>query len=132
MLNFEPLNCLTFGRNPANSNPSPASKNKQKFRKSAWNKTMANHFEFNIRVYIEYPDAGVIFDHDIHIRYMERIRTEWLRAAGVSDYWLQTDYDFVVHIINVKYMRPILLDDLMTVAARIISCKASSLVLEQN
>jgi len=132
MLNFEPLNCLTVGRNPANSNPFPASKNKQKFRKSAWNKTMANHFEFNIRVYIEDTDAGGIVYHANHIRYMERTRTEWLRAAGVSHYWHQTDYNFVVHKINVKYMRPILMDDLITVTARVISCKASSFVLQQN
>jgi len=123
---------LTVGRNPANSNRFPASKNKQKFRKSAWNKTMANHFEFNIRVYIEDTDAGGIVYHANHIRYMERTRTEWLRASGVSHYWHQSDYNFVVHKINVKYMRPILMDDLITVTARVISCKASSFVLQQN
>jgi len=93
---------------------------------------MANHFEFNIRVYIEDTDAGGIVYHANHIRYMERTRTEWLRAAGVSHYWHQTDYNFVVHKINVKYMRPILMDDLITVTARVISCKASSFVLQQN
>ena len=44
---------------------------------------MANHFEFNIRVYIEDTDAGGIVYHANHIRYMERTRTEWLRASGV-------------------------------------------------
>jgi len=120
MLNFEPLNCLTFGRNPANSNPSPASKNKQKFRKSVWNKTMANHFEFNIRVYIEDTDAGGIVYHANHIRFMERTRTEWLRASGISHYWHQKDYNFVVHKINVKYSRPIMMDDLITVTASVV------------
>lgn len=53
------------------------------------NTLMANHFEFNIRVYIEDTDAGGIVYHANHIRYMERTRTEWLRAAGVDHYWHQ-------------------------------------------
>jgi YbgC/YbaW family acyl-CoA thioester hydrolase len=43
---------------------------------------MANHFEFNIRVYIEDTDAGGIVYHANHIRFMERTRTEWLRAGA--------------------------------------------------
>lgn len=39
------------------------------------NTLMANHFEFNIRVYIEDTDAGGIVYHANHIRYMERTRT---------------------------------------------------------
>jgi len=60
---------------------------------------MANHFEFNIRVYIEDTDAGGIVYHANHIRFMERTRTEWLRAAGVDHYWHQQDYNFVVHVL---------------------------------
>ena len=76
--------------------------------------------------------AGGIVYHANHIRYMERTRTEWLRAAGVDHYWHQEDYNFVVHQIQVKYVRPILMDDLITVTARVILCKAASFVLQQN
>ena len=93
---------------------------------------MANHFEFNIRVYIEDTDAGGIVYHANHIRFMERARTEWLRSTGIAHYWHQKDYSFVVHQIQVKYVRPILMDDLITVTARVISCKAASFVLQQN
>ncbi len=55
-----------------------------------------------------------------------------LRATGVDHYWHQQDYNFVVHKINVKYSRPILMDDLITVTASVVSCKASSFVLQQN
>ena len=89
-------------------------------------------FAFNIRVYIEDTDAGGIVYHANHIRFMERARTEWLRTQGIAHYWQQTDYSFVVHKINVKYVRPILMDDLITVTARVISCKAASFVLQQN
>ena len=93
---------------------------------------MTNSFRFPIRVYIEDTDAGGIVYHANHIRFMERARTEWLRASGIDHYWHQKDYNFVVHKINVKYMRPILMDDLITVTARVVSCKATSFVLQQN
>ena len=95
-------------------------------------KVMANKFEFQIRVYIEDTDAGGIVYHANHIRFMERARTEWLRASGISHYWHQKDYNFVVHKIGLKYSRPILMDDLITVTASVVSCKATSFVLQQN
>ena len=93
---------------------------------------MANLFEFKIRVYIEDTDAGGIVYHANHIRFMERTRTEWLRASGIDHYWHQKDYNFVVHKIALKYMRPIMMDDMITVTASVLSYKASSFVLQQN
>ena len=93
---------------------------------------MATRFEFPIRVYIEDTDAGGIVYHANHIKYMERTRTEWLRSAGVAHYWHQTDYGFVVHNISVKYFKPILMDDLLTVTAQVISCKSASFSLQQE
>lgn len=89
-------------------------------------------FEFPIRIYIEDTDAGGIVYHANHIRFMERARTEWLRASGIAHYWHQKDYNFVVHKISVKYLRPILMDDLIIVTAKILSYKSASFVLEQN
>ncbi|WP_122899627.1 tol-pal system-associated acyl-CoA thioesterase [Acinetobacter sp. B51(2017)] len=93
---------------------------------------MSNRFEFPIRIYIEDTDAGGIVYHANHIRFMERTRTEWLRACGIEHYWHQQDYNFVVHKISLKYMRPILMDDLITVTATVVSCKSTSFVLQQN
>lgn len=93
---------------------------------------MANLFEFQIRVYMEDTDAGGIVYHANHIRFMERTRTEWLRASGIDHYWHQKDYHFVVHKIALKYMRAILMDDLITVTASVVSCKSTSFVLQQN
>lgn len=93
---------------------------------------MSNSFSFPIRVYIEDTDAGGIVYHANHIKYMERARTEWLRASGIDHYWHQKDYGFVVHEIAVKYHRPILMDDLLSVTARVISCKAASFSLQQQ
>ncbi|WP_445115434.1 tol-pal system-associated acyl-CoA thioesterase [Acinetobacter sp. WZC-1] len=93
---------------------------------------MANRFEFQLRVYIEDTDAGGIVYHANHIRFMERARTEWLRASGIDHYWHQKDYGFVVHKIALKYSRPILMDDFITVTASVVSCKATSFVLQQD
>jgi len=93
---------------------------------------MTNHFQFQIRVYIEDTDAGGIVYHANHIRFMERARTEWLRASRIDHYWHQKDYHFVVHKIALKYMRAILMDDLITVTASVVSCKSTSFVLQQN
>lgn len=89
-------------------------------------------FSFPIRVYIEDTDAGGIVYHANHIRFMERTRTEWLRSSGIAHYWHQKNYNFVVHKLEVKYLRPILMDDLITVTAKVLSCKSASFVLEQN
>lgn len=89
-------------------------------------------FQFPIRIYIEDTDAGGIVYHANHIRFMERARSEWLRAAGIAHYWHQHDYSFVVHKIALKYHRPILMDDLIMVTASVISCKATSFVLKQE
>lgn len=93
---------------------------------------MANYFSFPIRVYIEDTDAGGIVYHANHIRFMERTRTEWLRASGIAHYWHQKDYNFVVHKLEIKYLRPILMDDLITVTAKVLQCKSASFILEQN
>lgn len=89
-------------------------------------------FQFPIRVYIEDTDAGGIVYHANHIRYFERARTEWLRALGVTHYWDQHDYSFVVHEIAVQYHKPIFMDNLLDVTVHVSSCKSVSFTLQQN
>ncbi|MBF7687521.1 tol-pal system-associated acyl-CoA thioesterase [Acinetobacter rathckeae] len=91
-----------------------------------------NTFWFPVRVYIEDTDAGGIVYHANHLSFMERARTEWLRASGVAHYWHQTDYSFVVRHVDLKYLKPILMDDLVHVGVEVICCKSASLVLQQN
>lgn len=89
-------------------------------------------FSFPVRVYIEDTDAGGIVYHANHIRFMERARTEWLRAHGIAHYWSQTDYSFVVHHIDVHYHKPIFMNDLLDVTVRVLSCNSASFTLQQN
>ena len=40
--------------------------------------------EWPVRVYYEDTDAGGVVYHASYLRYLERARTEWLRALGLS------------------------------------------------
>lgn len=89
-------------------------------------------FSFPIRVYIEDTDAGGIVYHANHLKFCERARTEWLRAAGIDHYLLAGDFSFVVRHVDVHYHKPALMDDLLTVRVEPISCKGASFGLKQT
>ena len=48
-------------------------------------------FEFPIRVYWEDTDAGGIVFYANYLKFMERGRTEWLRALGIEQQRLRDD-----------------------------------------
>lgn len=74
-------------------------------------------FEFPIRVYWEDTDAGGIVFYANYLKFFERARTEWLRAAGVEQHQLREDTGiiFVVAGTSLRYLAPARLDDLLTV-----------------
>ncbi len=56
----------------------------------------AASFQFPVRVYYEDTDAGGIVYNANYLKFLERARTEWLRAMGVEqDVWLQQSIAFV-------------------------------------
>lgn len=92
---------------------------------------MAACFEFFIRVYIEDTDAGGIVYHANHIKYMERTRTEWLRSLTAEHYWSQPDYTLVVYALDLRYHKPIFMNNLIRVTATVTRVKAASFEVEQ-
>ena len=87
-----------------------------------------------IRVYIEDTDAGGIVYYANYLRFMERGRTEWLRACGIElDIW-QEQYRtlFVVQSVQIDYRAPAKFNDLLTVDTRLVTLKSASLVCEQQ
>lgn len=78
-------------------------------------------FRMPVRVYYEDTDAGGVVYYANYLKYLERARTEWLRAAG----WGQTDLAsdrgvlFAVRSIELDYHAPARLDDALEVEARI-------------
>jgi acyl-CoA thioester hydrolase len=83
---------------------------------------MHSNFTWNIRVYYEDTDAGGIVFYANYLKFFERARTEWLRAAGVGQQTLTETHGviFVVKSTTVDYHSPAQLDDELkiTVAVR--------------
>ena len=86
-----------------------------------------------VRVYIEDTDAGGVVFYANYLRYMERARTEALRAAGVDlvEWQLRHRRLFVVRSVRIDYLAPARLDDELTVHAQIRNVGRASLVCEQ-
>lgn len=80
---------------------------------------MKVEFELPVRVYIEDTDAQGIVYYVNYLKYMERARSEWLRAHGFANpaFW-EEDRIFVVHSLSVSYRRPASLYDDLVVTAR--------------
>lgn len=77
------------------------------------NSTPPRDFNWRIRVYYEDTDTGGVVFYANYLKFFERARTEWLRAAGVGQRTLeQTDgVMFVVKSTSVDYHAPAKLDD---------------------
>jgi acyl-CoA thioester hydrolase len=74
-------------------------------------------YTLTLRVYYEDTDAGGIVYHARYLAFAERARTEALRQAGVPHAELVEGYGliFVVHRVEMDYLRPARLDDELTV-----------------
>jgi 4-hydroxybenzoyl-CoA thioesterase len=75
-------------------------------------------FAIPARVYIEDTDAGGIVYYVNYLKFMERSRTEFLRALGYDKpAILEGGLLLVVHSATINYRRPARLDDLLQVSA---------------
>jgi acyl-CoA thioester hydrolase len=70
-------------------------------------------YSWTIRVYYEDTDAGGIVFYTNYLKFFERARTEWLRAAGIGQLALAEGDGvmFVVKNTSVDYHAPAKLDD---------------------
>jgi acyl-CoA thioester hydrolase len=75
-------------------------------------------FAWQARVYWEDTDAGGIVYYGNYMRYLERARTEWLRAKGIWQRRLEqeTGVIFTVIDLQVTYRLPARLDDLLWIS----------------
>ncbi len=74
-------------------------------------------FEITLRTYYEDTDmAGVVY-YANYLKFFERARTEWLRQLGIENRHTKESVGgvFVVVECHVKYLRPAVMDDLLTV-----------------
>jgi len=85
-------------------------------------------------VYYEDTDAGGVVFYANYLAYMERARTEWLRAIGFSNSGLAEDAGvvFAVRHVEVDYLAPARLDDQLEATARIVHSSRTSLTFRQE
>jgi acyl-CoA thioester hydrolase len=91
-------------------------------------------FTFPVRVYWEDTDAGGVVYYASYLRFLERARSEWLRALGVDQAAMLRDerLQFVVVEANVRYHRAARFDDELVVSVKLVERRGASMVLAQD
>jgi tol-pal system-associated acyl-CoA thioesterase len=87
-----------------------------------------------VRVYLEDTDAqGVVYNAS-YFRFMERARTEWLRARGIdhNEAREQHGVQFVLTSIAAQFHAPARLGDLLTVTAEAVETRGARVVFAQT
>ncbi len=91
-------------------------------------------FTWTIRVYYEDTDTGGIVYYANYLKFFERARTEWLRAAGYEQRRLSEEFglQFVVAQVQCDYRQPARLDDLLEIDLRVLKSGRVFIVFEQT
>lgn len=90
-------------------------------------------FTWPVRVYYEDSDASGVAYHANYLRWFERARSEWLRARGHSHTALAEQHGaaFTLARVEVDYLRPARLDDLLEVTVAVAERRRASMVFDQ-
>jgi acyl-CoA thioester hydrolase len=91
-------------------------------------------FTWTVRVYYEDTDTGGVVYYANYLKFFERARTEWLRAAGFGQQELASGQglQFVVARVECDYKRPARLDDMIRIDVRVVHAGRASVVFEQT
>jgi acyl-CoA thioester hydrolase len=95
---------------------------------------MSDPFAHTVRVYWEDTDAGGVVFYANYLKFFERARTEWLRAAGFGQEQLHSALGliFVVRETAVRYHRPARLDDELQITVEPEPLRRVTLTLAQS
>ena len=91
-------------------------------------------FSWRTRVYWEDTDAGGVVYHAGYLRFLERARTEWMRAAVAGQDALRQSHGivFVVRELDIAYDKPARLDDELDSTVRVERLRSASLDIAQT
>jgi acyl-CoA thioester hydrolase len=93
-----------------------------------------NPFTWPVRVYYEDTDAGGVVFYANYLKFMERARTEWLRALGLEQQRVRAELGrlFVVRSLSLDYRLGARLDDLLDVTVTLAGRGGASLDFAQQ
>lgn len=89
---------------------------------------------FPVRVYFEDTDLSGIVYHASYLRYMERARSDMLRAVGIDQRGTHAAGDgvYAVADLAIRYLRPARLDDDLLVVTRLRQVTAAAVRIHQR
>lgn len=98
---------------------------------------MPHAFEPNeliVRVYYEDTDFSGRVYHASYLRFLERGRTEWLRAHGLThqDLAANSGIVFVVRSMRIDFLVPARIDDLLVVETEAANARGASMEFRQR
>lgn len=91
-------------------------------------------FVWPVRVYWEDTDAGGVVYYANYLKFLERARSEWLRALDIeqTDMVAEDGVVFVVRRVEADYLRPARFNDALTVTCRLEALGKASLDMAQT
>lgn len=92
---------------------------------------------FALRVYYEDTDFSGAVYHASYLRFMERARTEMLRAAGIHQQEIfegkhGAPFGFAVRAMQIDFFKPARMDDMLNIETQALALRGASLDLEQK
>lgn len=89
-------------------------------------------FSIPVRVYYEDTDCAGIVYYANYLKFLERGRTEWLRALGFDqDLLIEQGVAFAVTHVQLSYKKPARFNDLLNVVTKVVKVGNASMVFEQ-
>ena len=94
----------------------------------------APNFSCKYRVYWEDTDAGGVVYYANYLKFMQRCRTEWLRALGVDQVRLRVERQLQFAVVNVvvDFLRPAVLNDEVLVTAELQRMSGATITFKQT
>jgi len=91
-------------------------------------------FQWQVRVYYEDTDSGGVVYYANYLRFMERARTEWMRALGFEQDRLRAEHGilFAVRSIHIDFHLPARFNELLDVSADVLERGRASLTFGQD
>ena len=91
----------------------------------------------DVRVYYEDTDFSGVVYHASYLRFLERGRTEFLRALGIEHRGSFANggaegFHFVVRAMTIEFLKPAIIDDALSVATRLSTTGGASIEMWQE
>ncbi|MBR6412791.1 MAG: YbgC/FadM family acyl-CoA thioesterase [Alphaproteobacteria bacterium] len=90
-------------------------------------------FNYQIRMCFQDVDGEGIVYHSNYLNYAERARTEWLSRLGLQNQEImELGVAMVIRHIEMDFIRPAKLDDVLDIDVRVTESKNASTIIEQT